>query len=93
MISLPDGIVGEAFACSSAFTHARRIHFAAVALLSYEAAQRLQDRQELARRYQNLARDLPRLRAAVTQRLANRRRRPSVDRLTDAVAAATCNLP
>jgi hypothetical protein len=45
---------------------------AAAPLFSYyeRTAQSLQDRQELAHRYQNLARDLPRLRAAAAQRLS-----------------------
>jgi hypothetical protein len=93
VISLPDGVVGKAFALLIGVATLGAIHFAAVApLFSYyeSAARRLQDRQELARRYQNLARDLPRLRAAATQGLGQS---PDGDLLltgsTDAVAAAS----
>jgi general secretion pathway protein M len=88
----PDGTSGKALALLIAFAMLGAIYLTAIApLFSYyeSTAQRLHDRQELARRYQNLAGELPRLRAAETKR---RSQRPDGDLLltgsTDAVASA-----
>jgi poly-gamma-glutamate capsule biosynthesis protein CapA/YwtB (metallophosphatase superfamily) len=92
VISLPDGTAGKVLALIIGVAMLGAIHVTAVApLFSYyeSTAKRLQDRQELARRYQNLAGELPRLRAAETQS----QNQPSDGGLlltgaTDAVAAA-----
>ena len=92
MISLPEGASGKALALLIAVLMIGTIHFMAVApLFSYyeSTAQKLQDRQQLARRHQNLVRDLPRLRAEATRRLGQS---PGADLLlagpSDAVASA-----
>jgi len=91
--SLRDSTSGKALALTIGALVLGATHFGVIApLLShYEStAQGLLERQELVRRYQNSARDLPRLRQAVAQRHDQ-----SFDRdllltgSTDAVAAAT----
>jgi hypothetical protein len=92
MNSLRDGTSGKGLALVIGVLLLGAIHFAVIApLFSYYEAtsQRLEERQELVRRYQNAARDLPRLRAAVMQA---HDQPPDGDLLltgsTDAVAAA-----
>ena len=90
MNSLRDGASGKALVLVIGVLLLGAIYFAIVSpLSSYYAttAERLDERQELVRRYQGAARDLPRLRAAATQG-----RQQHDDLLltgsTDAVAAA-----
>jgi hypothetical protein len=92
MMGLREGTSGKALALLFAALMIGTIYIAVAApLFSYyeRTAQSLQDRQELARRYQNLSRDLPRLRAAAAQELSQS---PDAGLLltgpTDAVAAA-----
>ena len=71
MNSLRDSTSGKALALAIGVLVLGAAHFGVIApLLShYEStAQRLLERQELVRRYQNSARDLPRLRRTVAQR-------------------------
>jgi hypothetical protein len=90
--SLRDSTSGKALALAIGVLLLGAIHFTVIApLFSYYeiTAQRLAERQELVQRYQNAARDLPRLRAAAAQAQTQP---PDADLLlvgsTDAVAAA-----
>ena len=92
MNSLRDSTSGKALAVIIGVLLLGAIYFAVIApLLSYyeATAQRLEERQELTRRYQNAAHDLPHLRAAAAQ---GQDQPPDSDLLltgsTDAVAAA-----
>jgi hypothetical protein len=92
MIGLSEGTSGKALALLIAVLMIGTIYVAVAApLFSYykHTAQSLRDRQDLAQRYQNLARDLPRLRAAAAQKLIQS---PDAGLLlsgpSDAVAAA-----
>jgi Type II secretion system (T2SS), protein M subtype b len=95
-MNLPEGNSGKALALFIGAAMLGAIHLAAITpLISYyqSTALRLQDRQELVRRYHDLARDLPRLRAEAALPL---RQSPDGDLLltgaTNAVAAATLQL-
>jgi hypothetical protein len=71
-MSLAEGIPGKVLALALAALFIGAIYIAAAApLFSYylRLEQRLQDRQQLAQRYQALARDLPSLRAQTSRRL------------------------
>jgi hypothetical protein len=87
------GVRGKALVLSIGLLLTGGSYFSIVApIVTYyeRSAQRLEERAQLARRYQGLAQDLPRLRSAATQRLD---KLPDGGLLwtgsTDAVAAAT----
>ncbi len=93
MNSPPEGNAGKAAALSILALGAIAFHFAILSpvLAFYDSnAQRLEQKRELVRRYENAARALPRLRGSATERQGQA---PGRDLLltgsSDAVAAAT----
>jgi hypothetical protein len=89
---MPNGTSGKILAVLIGVLVLGTIYLTAVGPLFFyyeRTAERLQDRRELVRRYQNLARDLPRLRASAAQRFSTSHDAGLLlTGSTDAVAAA-----